>query len=552
VTSTLGWDAGGNEDVGVSRNVMGSLAPGVEPTLLDEAENLLQPLWSVLGSQLQTDNIDAPATLFDPLQAAGEPTWRELELPGPRREVKRKPPTALPAPTEFPWLPATELAALVRAGQVSAREVTTAYAARIDLFDPMLNVFISRTVGEAVPAPAPGRLGLLAGVPVGLKDLIDVAGVKTTCGTRMLEAPRPDHDALAWTKMHDEGAILMGKLNTQEFAAGVTSENDHFGPVLNPWDPSRVSGGSSGGSAVAVAAGLVALSLGTDTGGSVRVPAACCGVVGFKPTFGVAPLRGVQPLAWSLDHLGPITRTVRDAALCLDVIAGTSCETGAVSGATNGLGGIRVAVPRDWVNDAEPDVQVCFERALAVMESRGATVVDAPSLPDLSLIVSLNRLIAYAEGSACHEHRLREGFRYGPLIAARMQAGRFITAGQYLGAQRLRRQVCQQIAQVWPVGDLLATPTLPCVAPIVGSFEAVVSGRSEPIGTALIHFTAPSSLTGTPSITVPCGWDRTGMPVGFQLTGPPHADRLVCFAAAAYEAGRDSVIGSRRPPCSAG
>jgi Asp-tRNA(Asn)/Glu-tRNA(Gln) amidotransferase A subunit family amidase len=551
VTSTTGWGSGSDEDLGVSRDAMGSLAPGVEPTLLDEAEKLLLPLWDVLGSQLLTDEIDPPATLFDPLQAAGKPTWRELELPDPGPEVRRKPHTALPVPTELPWLPATELAALVRAGQVSAQEVTTAYEARIDLFNPMLNVFITRTVGQAGRA-APGRMGLLAGVPVGLKDLIDAAGVTTTCGTRMLEAPRPDHDALAWTKMHAEGAILMGKLNTQEFAAGVTSENDHFGPVRNPWDPSRVSGGSSGGSAVAVAMGLVALSLGTDTGGSVRIPAACCGVVGFKPTFGVTPLRGVQPLAWSLDHLGPITRTVRDAAMCLDVIAGTSCETGAVSGATNGLGGIRVAVPRDWVNAAEPDIQVCFARALAVMESRGATVVEAPSLPELSLIAALNRLIAYAEGSACHEHRLRKGFRYGPLIAARMQAGRFITASQYLGAQRLRRQVCQQIAQVWPVGDLLATPSLPCAAPKLGSFEAAVSGRSEPVGTALVHFTAPFSLTGTPAITVPCGWDRTGLPVGLQLTGPPYSDRLVCFAAAAYEAGRDSAIGSRRPLCSVG
>jgi len=235
--------------------------------------------------------------------------------------------------------------------------------------------------------------------------------------------------------------------------------------------------------------------------------------------------------------------------MCLDVIAGTSCEPAAAAGASNGLNGIRVVVPRDWVTAAEPDIQVCFERALAVMESRGATVVDAPALPELRLMAALNRLIAYAEGSAWHEHRLRKGVRYGPLIAARMQAGRFITANQYLGAQRLRRQVCRQIAQVWPVGDLLVTPTLPCAAPKLGSSEAAVGGRSEPIGTALVQFTAPFSLTGTPAITVPCGWDRSGLPVGLQLTGPPHADRLVCFAAAAYEAGRDSAIGTRRPSC---
>jgi aspartyl-tRNA(Asn)/glutamyl-tRNA(Gln) amidotransferase subunit A len=411
----------------------------------------------------------------------------------------------------------------------------------------LLNTFITQTVEGARTTALAKPMGRLAGVPIGLKDLVDVAGVCTTCGSWLHSAQVATDDATVWRRLRAAGCVLMGKLNTHEYAAGVTSENDRYGPVRNPWNTELVSGGSSGGSAAAVASALVSIAMGTDTGGSIRIPASFCGVVGYKPTFGLVDTGGVQPLAPSLDHVGPLARTVGDAAACLDVIAGTECEGFAASGSAHGLAGLRIVVPWEWLEASTAKVRSRFEASLSLLERAGAEVTDSPVLPDLGLLTALNRAIAYTEGSSTHEDKLRAGAAFGPLVEPRMQAGRFITASQYLAAQRLRRKVCEELAHVWSFGHLMATPTVPCPPPPLASRSVSLPLGEEPIGDALVKYTAPHSLTGGPAITLPSGWDDNGLPTGLQLAGPPHADGLVFFAAGAYEVARNQAVVTRTP-----
>jgi Asp-tRNA(Asn)/Glu-tRNA(Gln) amidotransferase A subunit family amidase len=448
----------------------------------------------------------------------------------------------------IPWLSAVELAELTARGRLAPSEVIDVMERRIQTIDDHLNAFITLTTELTRQRVQLVRRGKLAGVPAGLKDLIDVAGVPTTCGSTAVAARTPRVHADAWWRMEQEGALLLGKLNTQEFAAGVTSENDSYGPVRNPWDTRFVSGGSSGGSAAAVAAGLLALALGTDTGGSVRIPASFCGIVGLKPTTGLGSAAGVQPLAISLDQVGPLARSVRDASRCLDVIAGSQCEDAAIAGGHSRLDNARIAIPQPWLSGASTDVAEGFSEAVDLFVRCGADLLHVTELPDLEALTAINRILAYAEGSMVHEPNLRRGVQYGPLVHARFEAGRHITAVQYLRAQQLRRQASSALHEVWREADVLITPTVPCPPPLVGSSTACVGSKSHPVGNALVHFTAPFSLTGSPAITVPCGWDRGGLPLGLQIAGPPGADALVCFVAAAFETARNTHTQIRRPP----
>jgi aspartyl-tRNA(Asn)/glutamyl-tRNA(Gln) amidotransferase subunit A len=307
--------------------------------------------------------------------------------------------------------------------------------------------------------------------------------------------------------------------------------------VRNPHDLARMAGGSSGGAAASVACGMAAAALGTDTGGSVRIPAACCGVVGLKPTYGVVPVAGSYPLAWSLDHVGPLTRTVRDAALLLDVLAGTHAEQAARAGAEGGPAGIRVGVPAGWLAGATEPVLRVFRAAVRALRQAGAQVVEV-ALPDVDMLTAVNRVIAYAEGSAWHEPMLRASAGYQAGVQPRMTAGRFVLAGEYLLAQRIRAQACVRLAQSWRVVDVLVTPTLPCVAPTLGTTSVDLAGQREPIGTALPRYTAPFSITGVPALTLPYGQDAAGLPIGVQVAAPPNEEALLCYVAAALEAMR--------------
>ncbi|NKQ52301.1 amidase [Amycolatopsis sp. K13G38] len=522
----------------VNRRVMAQMAPDADPALLDATDQLAAPLRAALAKvDLAALDTHDPAVAFRPAAA-------RHALPS----VHPLPPAPVPATPssrdDVPWLPAADVAALVRTRRLDPAEVVAAYADRIERLQPILNAFLTVTLSSPGRLPACGRL---AGVPVGLKDMIDTAGVPTTCGSRLFTGRVPSRDARVWQRLRRAGAILGGKLNTQEFAAGVTSDNDTFGPVRNPWDTSRIAGGSSGGSAAAVATALVAVGVGTDTGGSVRVPAACCGVVGIKPTFGLLPMTGVYPLSWSLDHVGVLARTVRDAALTLATAGVPRCELAARSGAVRGPGTLRIGVPRAWLAGIEPAVARCFETALTTLEGAGARLVEV-ELPDPDLLVAINRVIAYAEGSAQHERFLCGEAPYGAAVRPRLEAGRYVLAGDYLTAQRLRAAAVETFTAVSAGVDVLATPSLPCTAPALGDTEVDLGGGREPVGTALVRFTAPFNLTGMPAVSLPCGYGDVGLPAGLQLVAPAGQDALLCFAAAAYEA---IAPGTQRPPVSA-
>jgi aspartyl-tRNA(Asn)/glutamyl-tRNA(Gln) amidotransferase subunit A len=505
---------------------MSAMTPGIEPALLDAADRLLVPLRERMATVDLADlERYPPAAAFDPVIAGGGRTWRRVPLPA-------APPPRQPSVGGVTGTPAADLAALVRAGELDATTVRAAFEDRIRLLDGRVNAYLTVTPGQAGAADGP-----LAGVPVGLKDLIDTAGIRTTCGSRLFAQRVPDRDAESWRLLHGAGAALLGKLNTHEFAAGVTAENDYYGPVRNPHDLARMAGGSSGGAAASVACGMAAAALGTDTGGSVRIPAACCGVVGLKPTYGVVPVAGSYPLAWSLDHVGPLTRTVRDAALLLDVLAGTHAEQAARAGAEGGPAGIRVGVPAGWLAGATEPVLRVFRAAVRALRQAGAQVVEV-ALPDVDMLTAVNRVIAYAEGSAWHEPMLRASAGYQAGVQPRMTAGRFVLAGEYLLAQRIRAQACVRLAQSWRVVDVLVTPTLPCVAPTLGTTSVDLAGQREPIGTALPRYTAPFSITGVPALTLPYGQDAAGLPIGVQVAAPPNEEALLCYVAAALEAMR--------------
>lgn len=531
----------------LTRRVMGTLASDIDASLLDAAARLLDPLCQALeGLDLRSLDGVAPAVQFDPYTAQGERTWRTLPLPEP---PPAQPPEA-PTPAELPWTSAADLSALIRARLLSPTEVVDAFVTRIGALDGQLGSFLTVTAGQArAQAADAARTGALAGVPVGLKDLIEVAGIRTTCGSPMFVDRVTERDAACWTRLRDAGAVLLGKLATQEFAAGLTGENDYFGSARNPWDDERIAGGSSVGSAVAVAVGLLPVALGTDTGGSIRVPAGCCGTVGLKPTYGRVPTDGVYPMSWTLDHVGPLARTVRDAGLVLDVLAGTRCEPASRAGAAHGLTAVRVGVPRAWLAQVHPLVSATFDEALAVLERLGAQLVEVTGFPDLDQLATINRVIAYAEGSAMHERFLSTQPGYGQTVRPRLEAGRFLLAGQYLTAQRLRTVACAEFAAAWRGVDVLATPVLPCTAPRRGNTAVELPGGAQPIATALMRLTGPANLAGLPALTVPSGLASDGLPTGLQLIAPPGEDERVCFVGAAYEAAAAHRL---RPPLGRG
>ena len=520
-------------------DALGRLTPSLPEELLASALDLVAPIWDTLDSESAEDLAEIePAVRFDPVAAAG----RAVSV----RALPAPPPMAPPEPPEIVeeliWTSLADLAALVRAGTISTTELVEAFATRIAAFEPRLNAFITPTLDDARSAAQSATSGALAGVPIGLKDLIDTAGIRTTCGSRIFGERVPERDAICWIRLKSAGAVLLGKLNTHEFAAGATNENPAFGDAHNPWNTARVTGGSSGGSGAAVAAALVSAALGTDTGGSIRIPAACCGVVGLKPTYGTVSTAGVQPLAWSLDHVGPLARSVHDAALLVDVLTdrtgSQTCDAAARAGAAHGMASMRIGVPYGWIrDDIQPAVRDAFENALSQMRQLGAETVEV-AMPDARELSLVNRAIAYAEASTWHEHLLRErAGEYGANVRPRQEAGRFILASQYLKAQRLRTRFCRMVARMWQHVDLIATPTLPITAPPIGTRRITFpGGRTEGTQAALIRFVAPINLLGIPALTVPCGFDPEGLPVGLQFIAPAGAEALLCYVGAAYEA----------------
>lgn len=386
---------------------------------------------------------------------------------------------------------------------------------------------------EEAGAPA----GPLHGMPVAVKDVIDVAGQPTRAGSAVLSDQPARADAEVVRRLRAAGAVLIGKTATHEFAYGSTTPGVH-----NPVNLTRSPGGSSGGSAAAVAAGMAEIALGTDTGGSVRGPAACCGVVGLKPTYGRVSAAGILPLAWSLDHPGVIARTVSNAARGLAALT----DGFTVPAPAPDMAGITVGVPANWLRTPmAPGVSDAFQTELARMHEKGAHVVEV-ELPPLELFDFVSRVIILAEAAACHTPYLDRLAGYGPDVRAKVELGHYVLARDYLLAQRLRSELCRRTAGVINQVTVLVTPAMPVVAPVIGvrTWQRP-DGTTEPVADAMLRFLAPFNVTGMPAISLPCRATAEGMPVGLQVVGPVGGDELIVQIAEALEQNTPGQPGHR-------
>jgi aspartyl-tRNA(Asn)/glutamyl-tRNA(Gln) amidotransferase subunit A len=442
---------------------------------------------------------------------------------------------------------AAELGRRFRAREISPLEVARVQLERIERFDPRLRAYITRTPERALADAGAaarrftdgGEPGVLAGVSLGLKDLIDTAGIRTTSGSRLFADQVPARDAAVAERCRQGGLVLTGKHNLHELAYGTTSNNPHYGACRNPWNPEHVAGGSSGGSAVALAMGLCTVAIGTDTGGSIRIPASACGIVGLKPTLGRVSRRGVWPLAWSLDTVGPMTRNVEDAALLLGVIGGHDPEDPwSVEGARaeclarleEGARGLRIGVAREsFFEDLEPDVEAAVEAAIAQLVGLGAAVREV-RLPRLDHAYTAFHALLASEASALHQAWLRERpADYSEPMRQALELGHFLSAVDYVDARRQQQRVRADFAAAFESIDVLVAPTLPRTALALG--EATSREPRQAWNRLLVPF----NLAGLPAISIPCGFDRRGLPIGLQIAGRAWDEATVLRAARAYE-----------------
>lgn len=435
---------------------------------------------------------------------------------------------------------------LLRQKKVSPVELTQACLARIEELNPKLNAFITVTaesaLGQAREAEADihhGRWrGPMHGVPIALKDLVDTAGVRTTAASALFKDRIPTQDAEIVRRLKTSGAVFLGKLNMHEFAYGGSSVISSFGPVHNPWALEIETGGSSGGSAAAVAAGMCYGAIGSDTGGSIRQPSAYCGIVGLKPTYGRISTRGVIPLAWSFDHVGPMTRTVTDAALMLQVLAGYDAEDTtsldipvpdyAVALAKKSPP--RIGIPRTYFYESlHPEIAAAMEAARGVLAklSSNQREVETPASNDT--------LVLRAEAYAYHrENVTKHPDLYQPETLKRIRAGADITMADYIQARRQVDEFRRAVRRTFETVDLLITPTTPVPPyPISELLSDMENLRTKEILT--LRNTRPFNILGLPTISVPCGFTKAGLPIGMQITGPPGAEAEVLRLAYAYE-----------------
>lgn len=452
-------------------------------------------------------------------------------------------------------LPIAEAAALFRGRKLSPVELTEAYLDRIGRIDRGLHCYVTIFPEAAVAAAREAEAafargddrGPLQGIPLGLKDLFDIAGTPTAANTRVLERHVAERDAPLVSALRKQGAVLLGKLQLHEFAMANPSLDDPVPPTRNPWDRDRMPGGSSSGPAAALAAGLCAGSFASDTGGSIRHPAAHCAVVGLKPTYGLVSRRGAIALSWSLDHVGPMAQRVDDVALLLQVSAGFDRgDPGSVDveipdyrdALKRSVRGLRIGVPRDFIDAlARPEVSAVFDEAIAVFRKLGAEITEV-SIPALVHAASIFLTILLAEAVAYHETWLRErGERYGRDMWLRLLPGLAFSAADYLQAQRGRALLCRQVSELMRTVDIIATPTMPQTSP---TFAEMVDAAPVPRS----PLTRVANLTGQPSLSLPCGFVG-GLPIGLLLNGRGFEDATVLAAAHAFERATDWHL--RRP-----
>ncbi len=464
---------------------------------------------------------------------------------------------------------ARKIAEAVRRRELTAVDVTQAALDRIGRLNEALRAFITITRDEAIAAArrvdqqvADGRGNdlPLAGVPMAIKDSFWTKGVRTTGGTKVFADFVPTEDATAVARLKAAGCVLVGKSSMHEMAYGFTSRNPHHGDCHNPWDPARIPGGSSGGNAAALAAAMAFAAVGGDTGGSNRQPAALCGIVGVKVTYGRVSRHGGIPLSWSMDTVGPMARTVGDAAAMLQAMAGfdpkdPTTRRDAVpdylAALTAGMKGLRIGVPHDhFMAMMEPDVGAAIQDALGVLKQAGATLVDV-RFPPLEPVIGAHRAIIFCEAAAAHEELIRtRASDISDEVRPLLQSGLFLTATQYLAAQQARQKIIAAYRELWRSFDVLVTPTSPIAAPPIGTSTARLGDKDYPLVRLFLDLTLPFNLTGQPAISVPCGFTKSGLPIGLQFVGRPFDEATLFRAAAAYESITDWHL--RIPPIAKG
>jgi aspartyl-tRNA(Asn)/glutamyl-tRNA(Gln) amidotransferase subunit A len=440
----------------------------------------------------------------------------------------------------------SEASRAVQKKEVSPVELTQACLARIEKLNPHLNAFITVTGTEALDAARKAEAeisrgewkGPLHGIPLAVKDLIETAGVKTTAASAVLQDNVPNADAEVIRRLKSAGAILLGKLNLHEFAYGGSGVIGHFGPARNPWNTAHITGGSSSGSAAAVAACLCYGAIGTDTAGSIRLPAACCGITGLKPTYGLVSARGVIPLSWSLDHVGPMARTAVDAALMLQVIAAYDPQDiGSQkfppvyypSAIEESIATLRIGVAHDYWNEVDGEIKSAVDSAVTAL---GKITAGAQ---EVELSTETDRTLVRCEAYAYHQKYLSAKEKgYDPETVRRIGSGADVTAPQYIQAQRELLQQRRQILQMFERIDLILTPTTPLLAPTFTELKAAPDQlRNKEM--ILLRNTRPFNVYGLPSISLNCGFSKSGLPIGLQIIGAPGSEGSVLGLAHAYQ-----------------
>jgi aspartyl-tRNA(Asn)/glutamyl-tRNA(Gln) amidotransferase subunit A len=433
------------------------------------------------------------------------------------------------------------LAAALAARETTSETVTQACLDRIAERNPSLNAFITVLAGDALAQAreadremaAGRRRSALHGVPISLKDLIDLRGTPTTAASRVRLQHTAGEDATVVRRLRRAGAVLVGKTNLHEFALGTTNEDSAFGPARHPLDPNRSPGGSSGGSAVSIAADMAYASIGTDTGGSIRIPSAMCGLVGFKPAFGEVPTDGVVPLSPTLDHVGPLCRSVADAGLLYDVLRGMA-PTGPA--ATPEPGRVRLGVLRGYFTALlDPQVASAFEAVCGRLRDAGVDLQDV-QIAHAGDIAPVYTHIVLSEGAAYHAKTLdNRGDQYTPNVRLRLEMGRYILAQDYLRALKGRAVLTQEVSDALKGRDGLLLPTVPVPATTIGAATVKVGTSEEPVRNITLRLTQLFNLTGHPAIQVPCGTTEQGLPIGAQIVGHRDATQALLGVARALE-----------------
>jgi aspartyl-tRNA(Asn)/glutamyl-tRNA(Gln) amidotransferase subunit A len=459
----------------------------------------------------------------------------------------------------------TEISALLAQRKISPVEITNLFLDRIEKYNPTLNAYLTVTRDGALVAACESEKrirqkrsrGPLEGIPIALKDNIWTRGICTTAGSKFLEDFVPEEDATVAASLHRAGAILLGKTNLHEFAYGITTNNPHYGPTRNPWDITRIPGGSSGGSAAAIAAGLCVASVGTDTGGSIRIPAALCGIVGLKPTFGRVSCHGVVALAPTFDHVGPLARTAADAALILGVIAGrdpldppTLSQprfkafadvrqlTQRFRPQFSSKRPLKLGLPREYFfSGLGEEVREAVKSAVHSFEELGA-IIEEVSLPNINDTDDASTFIALAE--ATHYHQAQGWFptqssNYGEDVIKRLEMGLDIRAADYLAAREIQNRVRAEFGAALRQVDVIIAPTVPITAPKIGENVVRIESADEPVRGALIRLNRPANFTGLPALSLPCGWSDEKLPIGLQLIGDAWAEEKLLVIAQLFE-----------------